>query len=147
MAKVAAKGGQLLRRPNFWHFLSVLLGLGGFSRFWTDCWCCPMVNRPKYTVIEALKVAKVSAKGGQLLRRPNFWHFLSVLSGFGNFSSFWTYCWCFPMVNRPKYTVIEAPKVAKVSAKGGQLLRRPNFRLFHSFYLFFRNFSSKFFLF
>ena len=43
------------------------------------------------------------------------------------------------MFNQPKCTVIEAPKVAKVSAKGGQLLRRPNFRLFHSFYLFFRN--------
>ena len=44
-----------------------------------------MVQRPKYTIIKALKVAKVSAEGGQLLRRPNFWDFLGVLLGFGDF--------------------------------------------------------------
>jgi len=31
-----------------------------------------MVHRSKNTVIKALKVVKVSAEGGQLLRKPNF---------------------------------------------------------------------------
>ena len=36
-------------------------------------------------MIEALKVAKVSAKGGQLLGRPNFRLFWGSLLGFGDF--------------------------------------------------------------